>query len=131
MDPDTLAGILTAWNLPGCRIRPLHFEPTFHKFAGEVCGGVQVHVTDPGIFEAVPTYTAAIAAIRNLWPENFGWKQPPYEYETEKLPIDILAGGESWREQLEAGLSPWQMKTGWMEQLKAFAELTAEFRHYD
>ena len=131
VDPDTLAGILTSWNLPGCRIRPLHFEPTFHKFAGEVCGGVQVHVTDTGIFEAVPTYTAAISAIRNLWPDDFGWKQPPYEYETEKLPIDILAGGESWREQVEAGLSPWQMKSGWMEQLKAFAELTAEFRHYD
>ena len=90
-----------------------------------------MHVTDPEIFEAVPTYTAAIAAIRNLWPDNFGWKQPPYEYETEKLPIDILAGGEGWREQVEAGLSPWQMKTDWLEQLKVFAELTAEFRHYE
>ena len=131
VEPDTLAGILTAWNLPGCRIRPLHFEPTFHKFSGEVCGGVQVHVTDPEIFEAVSTYTAAIAAIRKLWPENFGWKQPPYEYETEKLPIDILAGGEAWRTQVEAGLSPWLMKADWMEQLKAFHELTVEFRHYE
>ncbi len=80
-------------SLPGCRFRPLHFEPTFHKFAGQVCGGVQVHVTDPEVFEAVTTYTAAIAAIRSLWPDDFAWKQPPYEYETEKLPIDILAGG--------------------------------------
>jgi len=131
VDPETLAGILSAWNLPGCRFRPLFFEPTFHKFAGEVCGGVQVHVTDPGIFESVPTYTVAIAAIRNLWPNHFGWKQPPYEYETKKLPIDILAGGEGWRIQVEAGLSPWQMKIDWMEQLKAFAALTAEFHHYD
>jgi len=131
VDPETLAEILKAWNLPGCRLRPLHFEPTFHKFAGRVCGGVQVHVTDPEVFESVPTYTAAIAAIRSLWPRDFSWKQPPYEYETEKLPIDILAGGAAWREQVEAGLSPWQMKTDWLGQLKVFAELTAEFRHYD
>jgi uncharacterized protein YbbC (DUF1343 family) len=131
VDPETLAGILTAWGLPGCRIRPLFFEPTFHKYAGELCGGVQVHVTDPEVFESVPTYTAAIAAIRRLWPDDFAWKQPPYEYETEKLPIDILAGGERWRREVEAGLSPWQMKTGWLEQLKTFAELTAEFRHYE
>ncbi|MCK9997231.1 MAG: DUF1343 domain-containing protein [Candidatus Krumholzibacteria bacterium] len=131
VDPETLAGALTDWNLPGCRFRPLHFEPTFHKYAGEVCGGVQVHVTDPATFESVTTYTAAIAAIRNHWPDGFAWKLPPYEYETEKLPIDILAGGEGWRNGVEAGLSPWRMKTDWMEQLKAFEEMTAEFRRYE
>jgi uncharacterized protein YbbC (DUF1343 family) len=131
VDPEILADALTAWNLPGCRFRPLHFEPTFHKYAGEVCGGVQVHVTDPDTFEAITTYTAAIAAIRNLWPDGFAWKQPPYEYEIEKLPIDILAGGDAWRAGVEAGLSPWQMKTDWLEQVKAFAELTSEFRHYE
>ena len=72
-----------------------------------------------------------IAAIGNLWPGEFAWKQPPYEYEPDKLPIDILAGGDRWRNEVEAGLSPWQMKNGWMEQLKAFAEMTAEFRHYE
>ena len=131
VEPETLAGILADWSLPGCRFRPLHFEPTFHKFSGEVCGGVQVHLTDPDIFEAVPTYTAAIAAIRSQWPEHFAWKQPPYEYETDKPPIDILAGGEAWRAGVEAGLSPWQMKIDWLEQLNAFAELTAEFRRYE
>jgi len=131
IDPEKLAGALRDWNLPGCRFRPLHFEPTFHKYAGEVCGGVQVHVTDPGTFESVTTYTAAIAAIFSIWPDKFAWKQPPYEYETEKLPIDILAGGEAWRTGVEEGLSPWRMKTDWMEQLKAFAELTAEFRRYE
>jgi len=131
VDPDTLATILTGWNLPGCRFRPLYFEPTFHKFAGQVCGGVQVHVTEPAVFESVTTYTAAVAAIAKLWPDDFSWKQPPYEYETEKLPIDILAGGPDWRIQIEAGLSPWQMKSGWMEQLKAFTEMTAGFRHYE
>lgn len=131
VDPQALAQALEAWSLPGCRFRPLRFEPTFHKFAGEVCGGVQVHVTDPSRFESVATYTAAIAAIARLWPDEFAWKQPPYEYETEKLPIDILAGGSRWRELVTAGVSPWQMKEEWLPQLRAFAAATDGCRHYE
>jgi uncharacterized protein YbbC (DUF1343 family) len=130
VDGRKLAAVLQAWNLPGCRFRPLDFQPTFHKFAGQVCGGVQVHVTDRATFESVATYTAAISAISEMWPEGFAWKQPPYEYEQTKLPIDILAGGTRWREQLEAGLSPWQMKAGWLEELRAFADLAEAHRHY-
>lgn len=130
VDGRQLAAVLGAWNLPGCRFRPLHFEPTFHKFAGQVCGGVQVHVTDRVAFESVTTYTAAIAAIAGLWPESFAWKQPPYEYETQKLPIDILAGGTLWRQQLEGGLSPWQMKAHWLEELRGFADAAEAHRHY-
>jgi uncharacterized protein YbbC (DUF1343 family) len=130
VDGRKLAAVLGAWNLPGCRFRPLEFEPTFHKFAGQVCGGVQVHVTDRAAFEPVTTYTAAIAAIAGLWPDGFAWKQPPYEYETEKLPIDILAGGTLWREHVEGGLSPWQMKAHWQEELRAFADIAEAHRHY-
>lgn len=130
VDGRKLAAVLQAWNLPGCRFRALDFQPTFHKFAGQVCGGVQVHVTDRATFESVATYTAAISAISEMWPEGFAWKQPPYEYELTKLPIDILAGGTRWREQLEAGLSPWQMKAGWLEELRAFADLAEAHRHY-
>jgi len=130
VDGRRLAAAMQAWNLPGCRLRPLSFEPTFHKFAGQVCGGVQVHVTDRVLFEPVVTYTAALAAVAGLWPRDFAWKRPPYEYEPEKLPIDILAGGARWREQLEAGLTPWQMKAGWLEELRAFADVAEAHRHY-
>ena len=130
IDGRRLAAVLQAWNLPGCRFRPVSFEPTFHKFGGQVCGGVQVHVIDRALFEPVVTYTAAIAAIAGLWPEGFAWKQPPYEYEAHKLPIDILAGGTRWREQVESGSTPWQTKAGWLEELRAFADIAAAHRHY-
>jgi uncharacterized protein YbbC (DUF1343 family) len=131
VDARQLAECLTQWNFPGVKFRPTHFEPTFHKFAGQMCGGVQVHVTDRRLFQPVAVYSAAIAAVKEVWPEQFAWKQPPYEYETEKLPIDILAGGETWRRDVEQGLSPWQMKADWDRQVKAFCELTAPFRHYE
>lgn len=130
IDGRRLASVLQAWNLPGCHFRPLSFEPTFHKFAGQVCGGVQVHVTDRRQFEPVVTYTAAIAAIAGSWPDGFAWKQPPYEYEQQKLPIDILAGGPRWRQQVEAGSTPWQMKADWLEELRAFADVGQAHRHY-
>jgi len=131
IDPGRLVGALEQWCLPGCRFRALHFEPTFHKYAGQICGGVQVHVTNPQTFESVTTYTAIIGAINRLWPGEFGWRKPPYEYETEKLPIDILAGGTHWREQVEAGVSPWQMKAAWTRELAAFAEVVAGCQHYE
>jgi uncharacterized protein YbbC (DUF1343 family) len=131
LDPDTLVGLLRSWNLPGVIWRPLEFEPTFHKYAGELCGGAQVHVTDRRTFEPVTTYTAVIAAARELFPRRFAWRQPPYEYETEKLPIDILAGGPTWREQIEDGQSPWRMKAGWEHELAVFAERTAGIRRYE
>ena len=131
IDPAKLVAALDDWHLPGCQLRPLSFEPTFHKFAGQVCGGLQVHVTDCDRFESVVTYTAAITAIRQLWPDDFAWKQPPYEYENIKLPIDILAGGTQWREQVEAGASPWRMKAEWLEQLAVFEEVAAGLRHYE
>lgn len=131
IEPEPLAAGLKALDLPGVRFRPLHFEPTFHKFAGHVCGGLQVHVLDRHTFDAVLTYAAAISVIHEMWPEKFAWKQPPYEYETEKLPIDILAGGTTWREGVEAGRDVHEMAAGWLAECAVFAERTQDVRHYD
>lgn len=125
-----LAARLTALELPGCVLRPLSFQPTFHKFAGQVCGGVQVHVTDRTAFRSVTLYTAAISLIREHRGEAFAWKQPPYEYETVKLPIDILAGGEAWRRDVEAGRDAREMAADWQPDLDCFRHQTEDFRHH-
>jgi uncharacterized protein YbbC (DUF1343 family) len=130
VDGRSLADRLTALDLAGVVFRPVNFEPTFHKYAGQVCGGVQVHVTDRTLFESVVTYTAAISFIREMWPHEFAWKQPPYEYETVKLPIDILAGGEQWRRDVERCRNPLEMQSQWAAKLQNFRVLTEGFRHY-
>ena len=93
IDAEGLCSELNALNLPGVFFRENYFQPTFHKFAGELCGGAQIHVTDRNAFSPFRTGIEVIRCIRKLYPCQFAWKQPPYEYEYEKMPIEILLGG--------------------------------------
>jgi uncharacterized protein YbbC (DUF1343 family) len=69
------------------------FQPSFHKFAGEICGGAQLHVTDRNLFTPYRAAIEIIRTIRRMHRDFFLWKDPPYEYEYERLPIEVLLGG--------------------------------------
>ena len=103
VDGTRLAAALAEEELPGVHFRPVRFRPTFHKFADEECGGVMQHVTDRGSYLPWRTGIAIVNQARRLWPAEFAWRQPPYEYELERLPIDILGGSPDLREGIEAG----------------------------
>ncbi|MBC8426708.1 DUF1343 domain-containing protein [bacterium] len=120
IDPEQLAGALAEQELPGCVFRPLHFEPTFHKHASRLCGGVQIHVVDRAAFRSVQTAVTLLATVRGLWADDFGWRRPPYEYELERLPIDILAGGPALREAIDAGEGPASVTRHWDADLLRF-----------
>ena len=92
IDAETLSRELNNLKLPGVFFRANYFQPAFHKFASQLCGGAQLHVLDRDTFRPFETGIEIIRAIRKLYPESFAWKQPPYEYEREKLPIQILLG---------------------------------------
>ena len=79
--------------LAGVFFRENYFQPTFHKFAEELCGGAQLHILDREKFQPFLTGVEIIKCIRKNYPEQFQWKQPPYEYEFKKLPVEILLGG--------------------------------------
>ena len=87
--------------LSGCRLRPCWFEPTFHKHAGQLCSALQIHTDDPAYDPAAfrPWRLQALAfkAIRNLWPEYPLWRDFAYEYERERLAIDVINGGPQLR----------------------------------
>lgn len=120
LDPWRLAADLERERLPGVRFRPLYFRPTFHKHAGHLCGGVQLHLTDRRRFPAFLAYLLLIHHARRQDPGAFAWRQPPYEYELVKLPIDILCGGDAARRALEAGRSPRRLLPAWKSQLQRF-----------
>jgi uncharacterized protein YbbC (DUF1343 family) len=79
------------------------FEPTFQKHARQACGGCQLHVTNRNAFLPVRTAVEMLDEFRRQDPAKFAWRQPPYEYEHEKMPIDILYGSPQLREAVDAG----------------------------
>ena len=105
IDPYTLVDALADWKLPGVAYRPLAFKPTFQKWQDRTCGGVYFHVLDEQAYRPYRTAVALLGCVRQLYPEEFQWLMPPYEYEQEKMPIDILSGGSELREGLEQGLT--------------------------
>jgi uncharacterized protein YbbC (DUF1343 family) len=106
LDAHALADRLTAAGLPGVTFRPHAFEPTFNKHAGELCGGVQFHVTDRDACRSVDAAVHLLAAARALAPDDFAWTEPPYEYEPELPPIDILWGSDELRTRIDRGDDP-------------------------
>ena len=98
---EAMHALAPAW-MGGCRLRACWFEPTFHKHAGALCAGVQLHVEDPSHYEHRafrPWRLMALAfkALRGLRPDYPLWRDFPYEYERERLAIDVINGGEALR----------------------------------
>jgi len=103
IDPENLVGRLKELHLPGVVFRPMYFEPTFQKYAGKLCGGAQIHIMNREKFKPFKTGIAILRIIHDLYPDKFSWKLPPYEYEYEKMPIDIIAGTDNLRIKIEKG----------------------------
>jgi uncharacterized protein YbbC (DUF1343 family) len=127
---ETLVNVLKEFKLPGIVFRPLSFEPTFQKHAGTLCHGAHIHVTNRETFKPFKTGVAVLKAIHNTYPRDFAWKQPPYEYEEIKLPIDILAGGDRLRKEIEAWKDLDEMEKWWKEEARGFEKIRKKYLMY-
>jgi uncharacterized protein YbbC (DUF1343 family) len=114
-------------NLKGCAFRIHNFIPTFHKFARELCNGLQLHVTDIRLFKPVATALELFDAIIETSPESsLIFNPPPYEYENHLMPFDILSGDSGMREclvnrsNISVEIERWRSET---------EEFSKEFRH--
>lgn len=107
---------------PGVHFRPAWFQPTFHKFAGQACGGLQLHVTDRAAFQPARTGLAVLAALRELSGRHFDWRREPYEFVADRLAIDLLFGSDRERRALEAGQPPREIARAWETEEAAFRE---------
>jgi len=130
LDGEALTESLGRFELPGAVFRPVVFQPTFQKWAGRPCGGVFVHVTAPGAFRPYRTGLALLAALWELGREvGFGWRPPPYEYESARLPIHLLLGDATLREAVESG-DPLGLEASWAPELETWSEETAPYLLY-
>jgi len=100
----TMHALAPDW-VQGCRVRECWFEPTFHKHVGTLCNGLQFHVDDPSYdhnrFQPWRLQALAFKAIRSVYPDYPLWRDFPYEYEFDKLAIDVINGGTGLREWVD------------------------------
>jgi uncharacterized protein YbbC (DUF1343 family) len=130
IDGDRLAAAMNARGLPGVFFRSTFFEPTFQKHARQTCGGCQIHVLDRRTFRPVRTAVELMAEFRRQDPARFPWREPPYEYEVDKQPIDILYGSDRLRATLDAGGDVAALVASWAPEEEAFKRTRAKYLMY-
>jgi uncharacterized protein YbbC (DUF1343 family) len=131
VDGPRLAERLAVHGLSGVHFRPLWFRPTFHKFAGQVCGGIQVHVTDRAVFES---YRCGVAILRELYAvsgQAFRWRSEPYEFVPDRLAIDLLTGSDAIRTGIERGLALAELEATWLPAQRRFVEQRQPYLLYE
>jgi uncharacterized protein YbbC (DUF1343 family) len=122
LDGHQVAERLAGEGLTGVRFRPLSFRPTFHKFAGQICGGIQVHVTDRSVFRPYRSGIAILRALHALGGKAFDWRREPYEFVSDRLAIDLLTGSDAIRTGIERGHSLADLEATWLGGEGRFAE---------
>jgi uncharacterized protein YbbC (DUF1343 family) len=122
IDPHRLVERMRCHGLEGVVFRPVWFQPTFHKHGGQVCGGVQLHVTDRDAFRPVRTSLALLGEMRALSGDRFGWRTEPYEFVADRLAIDLLFGSDRERKELEAGMSADRVARAWEAEEEGFRQ---------
>lgn len=127
---DAILQYLARTELPGCSFRPLVFQPTSGKWAEGACVGFQIHVTSPELFLPYRTSIALLQAVMCLYPEQFSYKKPPYEYEYERLPMDLILGDSALRKALEEGESVTSLEEKWQPELEHFQQERKKYLLY-
>ena len=130
IDPYAWAEELRKFDFPGVAFREAYFRPTFCEFAGETCGGVQIHITDREAFTPVIVGIAMVKTAYEMYPEKFQWRQSAYEYVFDKNPFDVICGTDKVRNQIEHGTSVKKIEESWVEGLADFNNLRDKYLLY-
>jgi uncharacterized protein YbbC (DUF1343 family) len=116
--------------MPGIILRPVVFEPTANKWQGQLCRGFQLHITDPDAYRPYDASLRLLQAAIKQHKKEFEWKPPPYEYETRRLPIDLIIGDGGIRKRIES-LEPIEKITeSWQDDLDEFVRISRKFHLY-
>ena len=116
--------------LPGMVLRQTVFEPTSNKWQGKQCKGFQIHITEPDKYRPYITTLKLLRAVIFYNKNQFDWKPPPYEYEFEKFPIDLIIGDKKIRKQLENFDNIDEMAASWEDDINKFIKVSRQFYLY-
>lgn len=130
VDPVALADGLNARGLAGIAFVPTYFRPQFQKHAKQVCGGVELVVTDPDAFRSYRAGVELLDEVHRLDPERFEWREKPYEFVSDRPAIDLLAGGPECREAIESGEGLEDWMATWAADEREFREERREILLY-
>ena len=130
LDGRALAAALDPADLAGLAVRPVVFEPTFHKHAGRACGGLQLHVRCRRAVRSLRTTVAILQAVRRLAGEAFALRTEPYEFVSDRPALDLLAGGPFLRQALDDGTAVEALLEREERNRRSFAERRRPFLRY-
>jgi uncharacterized protein YbbC (DUF1343 family) len=116
--------------IPGIMLREAYFQPTFNKWQGQLCGGLQMHISAPRLFKPYTTTLALLQDVMALYPEQFAWSDPPYEYENERPPIDLIAGDRAVREAVAQQKPIDALEASWQEDVQTFTQQARNYHLY-
>jgi len=131
IDPYAFASGLTEFGLPGVAFRPVWFRPTFQKHAGRNCGGVQIHVLDRDRFLPFLTGIHVLRCAARQGAGRFDWRREPYEFESDRLAVDLLAGGTWLREAVEQDRDLRRLSECWDAELRRFRRVRKSYLLYE
>ncbi|MFV2073530.1 MAG: exo-beta-N-acetylmuramidase NamZ domain-containing protein, partial [Thermoanaerobaculales bacterium] len=122
VDAEALVRALRRRDLPGVAFRAVRFRPEFQKHAGEVCSGVELHLTDRNTLQPLALGLELLSAFLELDPGLFSWRPEPYEFVAEVPALDLLTGSSAAREVLEGSRDLAPLLAGWSAEVAAFEE---------
>ncbi len=125
-----ISSALGGKKLPGIMLRPVAFEPISNKWQGERCEGFQIHITDPVKYKPYFSTLNFLHAIYVCHGNEFRWKNPPYEYEFEKLPVDLITGNSTIRMAIENPDQIDEIETTWQSELEEYLHISREYYLY-
>jgi uncharacterized protein YbbC (DUF1343 family) len=130
LDTKAIRRRLQPEDMQGCHLQDVSFRPTFNKWQGVLCRGFYIHILDPLAFQPYRLSLAFLSAILTLHGRDFRWKEPPYEYEFKRLPIDLILGDSSLRENLERSVEMNSLQSSWEKELAEYIEWREPFLLY-
>jgi len=130
LDPGRFAAALSELGLEGVVFRAASFRPTFHKYAGLDCGGVQIHVSDRARFQPFLAGVAVVMVARAQGTGHFDWRRERYEFVSDRLAFDLLTGSERLRHGIEAGESLDKLAASWRKDEERFTASRSRYLLY-